>query len=318
MAGPKDYYKALEVDERADAKAIKAAYRRLARKYHPDVGGKGQEERFKAINEAYQVLSDPTKRSEYDRLRRGYASRNSTSWGDGFHRVEREPSPGGAADDWSSIFEDLFTSSGSFSSGTSSPGASRTSDVPENEMAIGLEQVSEGSQISVTVEELESCPQCHGASLECQRCGGLGRVNVPKKFDVTIPPGIRDGTVLKVGDHARIRVKVREHPRFVRQGKNLRARLRVAVPIAAMGGEVEIKPLTGETMTIKVPPHTNAGKVLRLRGLGLPERGQPSRGDLLLEVELMFPEPFSEEDDRLYRDLSNVHSDHGGEIYAPR
>jgi len=318
MPGPKDYYKTLEIDEKADAKAIKSAYRRMARKYHPDVGGKGQEERFKAINEAYQVLSDPTKRAEYDRLRHGYADRASKSWGPGFHRVEREPSASAGTEDWANLFEDLFSGTGNFATGSSAAGSGRSSSVPENEVSISLEQVAQGSLVAVTVEELETCPQCHGSGLDCSRCGGLGRVNVPKKFEVTIPAGIEDGTVLRVGDHARIRVKVRDDPRFIRQGKDLRARLRVTVPVAARGGEVAIKPLVGERMAITVPPHTNAGKVLRLRGLGLPQRGQRTRGDLLLEIELMFPEPFSEADDRLYDELLKEHSDKGGELYAPR
>ena len=318
MAGPKDYYKILEVDERADAKTIKSAYRRLARKYHPDVGGKGQEERFKAINEAYQVLSDPAKRAEYDRLRRGYANRASQSWGPGFHRVERER-PGAGDEEWATLFEDLFSGMGTnWSGGGATANAGRSASVPEDEVSIGLEQVAQGSRVTVHVDELEPCPQCRGNTLDCARCGGLGRITVPKKFEVTIPPGVEDGTVLRVGDHARIKVKVRDHPRFVRQGRDLRGRLQVAVPVAAIGGEVEVKPLVGERMMVKIPRHTNAGKILRLRGLGLPERGKTSRGDLLLEVELTFPLPFSEDDDRLYLELLKAHGDKGGEVYAPR
>jgi DnaJ-class molecular chaperone len=91
------------------------------------------------------------------------------------------------------------------------------------------------------------------------------------------------------------------------------------VPVAAVGGDVTIKPLIGERMTVKIPPHSNAGRVLRLRGLGLPVRGKTrEKGDLLLEIELMFPEPFSEVDDRLYLELAKEHEDRGGEVYAPR
>ncbi len=318
MAGPKDYYKILEIDEHADAKTIKSAYRRMARKYHPDVAGKGQEERFKAINEAYQVLSDSEKRSEYDRLRRGYANRASKSWGPGFHRVERERSANVGSEDWTTLFDDLFGDSSHWASTAGGAGAARSSAVPEDEVSIGLEQVATGSRVAVTVEELEPCSQCQGGEMDCSRCGGLGRVTVPKKFEVNIPAGIEDGTVLRIGEHARIKVKVRDHPRFGRQGKDLRGRLRVAVPLAAVGGEVEFKPLTGDQMAVKIPPHTNTGKVLRLRGLGLPERGKNTRGDLLLEIELMFPEPFTEEDDRLYQALWKTNHDRGGEVYAPR
>lgn len=311
MAAPKDYYKILGVDETADAKTIKAAYRRLARKHHPDAAGKGNEEQFKAINEAYHVLSDPAKRAEYDRLRRGYAQREQAGFGTGFRRVwnARE-----ATDDWTNLFEDLFGMGGD------TIRTSRTEPaVPEETMTIGLEQVALGAQVTVTVQELDVCPVCRGlGSLDCSRCGGLGKVMQPKKFDVKIPPGIQDQSVLRVGTHARLRVSVRPHPRFQRQGDNLRARVAVAVPVAAVGGEIAVKPLVGEPLTVKIPPHTNAGKVLRLKGQGLPNRVNGVRGDLLLEVELFFPEPFTDADDRLYRELLAHHVERGGEIYAPR
>lgn len=316
MPGPKDYYKALDVDERADSKKIKSAYRRLARKYHPDAGGKGNEERFKEINEAYQVLSNPAKRAEYDRLRTGYANRASQNWGPGFQRVRRESSDRQETDDWSSLFEDLFADSRQWNPSSS---ASRTAAIPEESVAIGLEEVANGTRVEVAVQALETCPQCRGGSLDCKRCGGLGKITTPKKFDVRVPAGVEDGTVLRVGEHARVKITVRAHPRFSRQGKDLRGRLQVAVPLAAVGGEIEFKPLTGDRLTLKIPAHTNAGKVLRLRGLGLPGRGRSdARGDLLLEVELVFPEPFDEEDDRLYESLLAGHSDKGGEVYAPR
>ncbi len=315
MAGPKDYYKILQIDPHADETTIKRAYRKLARRYHPDVGGKGNEERFKEINEAYQVLSNRQKRAEYDRLRMGYANRASQSWGPGFRRVRTERARSQDAEDWTSLFEDLFGAGGWTSTNGTPPGATQ---VPEQQVSIGLEDVARGTQVTLTVESMEPCPNCRGTSVECPRCGGLGSVTAPKNFTVKIPPGVPDGAVLRVGEHARLRVAVRDHPRFVRQGKDLRGRLRVAVPLAVIGGQIAFKPLVGEQVSVKIPSHTNAGKVLRLRGLGLPERGKNEKGDLLLEVELMFPEPFRPEDDRLYQQLLKGHHDVGGEIYAPR
>ncbi len=317
MAGPKDYYKILQIDPHADEKTIKRAYRKLARQYHPDAGGKGNEERFKEINEAYQVLSNPQKRVEYDRLRIGYANRASQSWGPGFRRVRTEQTRSkDDTDDWASLFEDLFGAGGwTSTTGTATTGSAQ---VPEHQVSIGLEDVARGSQVTLTVESLEPCPNCRGTSRECPRCGGMGSIATPKTFTVKIPPGVPDGATLRVGEHARLRVTVRDHPRFVRQGNDLRGRLRVAVPLAAIGGEIAFKPLVGEQVSVKIPSHTNAGKVLRLRGLGLPARGKNVRGDLLLEVELMFPEPFRPEDDRLYQQLLKGHHDTGGEIYAPR
>lgn len=307
MAAPKDYYQVLGVDEKADSAAIKKAYHSLARQYHPDVSGAQGDEKFKEINEAYEVLSDPKKRSEYDRLRRGYADSQSRRRGTGFERVSYDWSPedmGG----FGSIFEDLFSGA-----------SSRTeAETPEETVRITLEQVMEGATVNLTVTQLRPCVVCHGRDRNCPRCGGMGQVSEPRRFDVTIPAGIEEGAVLRVGDHARLKVEVAPHPRFSRQGDNLVGTLMVTVPVAAVGGEVFVQPLTGPPIVVTIPRHANHGKVLRLKGLGLPHRGTPIKGDILLELALRFPEPFSDKDDALYQQLKTLHDDVGGEIHAPR
>lgn len=312
MAAPKDYYKILDVSESADKTAIKAAYRKLARKYHPDVSGKAGEDKFKEINEAYEVLSDPKKREEYDQMRRGYANRKARSQGPGYERVSYD---GGGFGEWGSIFEDLFSQSGADVGGAA---RTRTQRVPEESVTLTLEQVARGVSLPISVSEPVVCPVCHGTDPDCPRCGGLGQVMEPKKFTVSIPAGVEAGAVLRVGNHARLRVEVALHPRFARQGSNLVGRLMVPVPLAATGGEVPVKPLTGDPVMVKIPAHTNQGKMLRLRGMGLPQRGSESKGDLLLEVTLRFPEPFTASDDELYQQLLNNHSEKGGEVHAPR
>jgi molecular chaperone DnaJ len=308
VAAFKDYYKILEVDEQADQDTIKQAYRRLARKYHPDVSGKAGEEQFKAINEAYEVLSDPAKRKEYDRMRRGYREQQARRRGPGFERVIYDWSPedfGG----FGSIFEDLFARDF---------GAPRAENVPEETVRVTLEQVMTGTTVNIAIQDVKECVVCHGRDRDCPRCGGSGQVIEPRRFDVTVPPGVEDGAVLRVGDWARLKVEVVPHPRFQRQGDNLVGRLMVAVPVAAAGGEVPVRPLVGDPVVVKIPRHTNHGRLLRLKGLGLPHRGTGVRGDLLLEVVLRFPEPFTAEDDRLYAALKEHHQEVGGEIHAPR
>ncbi len=310
MPAPKNYYDTLGVDEHADGKAIKAAYHRLARQYHPDVSGKAGEEKFKEINEAYEILSDPKRREEYDRLRRGYAENQSRRQGTGFRRVSQDWSTDDLGD-FGSLFDDLF-GGGRQSTRPAAPA------VPEESVRLTLEQVFTGTTVTVTVTDMKPCVVCHGGDAACPRCGGLGQVAEPRRYDVSIPPGIADGDVLRVGDHARLLVEVSLHPRFVRQTDNLVGRLLVAVPTAAVGGEVAVQPLVGEAMMVKIPRHTNHGRVLRLRGMGLPHRGSNSRGDMLLEVVLRFPEPFTAEDDGWYQLLSEQHQETGGEIRAPR
>ncbi len=312
MAAPKDYYKVLGVDEKAEAAAIKKAYHKLARQYHPDVGGKGSEDKFKEINEAYEVLSDPKRRAEYDSLRRGYATHQSRRHGTGFERVTHDWNPedfGG----FGSIFEDLFSGAGREAH---RPEPART--IPEETVRITLEDVAQGRTVSLTVEDVKECVVCHGTDRTCPRCGGLGQVAEPRRFDVAIPAGVEDGTVLRVGEYARLKVEIAPHPRFLRQGDNLRGRVMVAVPVAAVGGEVPVRPLVGDPVMLKIPRHTNHGKLLRLKGLGLPHRGSSVKGDMLLEVALRFTEPFSAQDDALYDQLKNLHGEPGGEIHAPR
>lgn len=312
MPAPKDYYSILGVNETADAKAIKAAYHKLARQYHPDVSGKAGEEKFKDINEAYEVLSDTKKRQEYDGLRRGFAHRQARSRGAGFQRVAHDWAPGDLGD-FGSIFDDLFSGA---SQSRREPSQARP--VPEDTVRITLEQVATGTKINLSIDEVRPCLACHGRDPRCAACGGLGQVSEPKKFDVNVPAGIADGAVLRVGDHARLTVEVAPHPRFVRQGDHLVGRLMVSVPVAATGGEVSIKPLLGDPMMVKIPRHTNQGKTLRLRGMGLPHRGSASQGDMLLEVSLRFPEPFTDQDDQAYGTLREIHTELGGEIHAPR
>ncbi|PSR32215.1 MAG: molecular chaperone DnaJ, partial [Sulfobacillus thermosulfidooxidans] len=201
MAAPKDYYKILEVSESADKAAIKAAYRKLARKYHPDVSGKAGEDKFKEINEAYEVLSDPKKREEYDQMRRGYANRKARSQGPGYQRVSYD---GDGFGDWGSIFEDLFAQAGPDLGAT----YTRTQRVPEETVTLTLEQVARGVSLPISVSEPVVCPVCHGTNADCPRCGGLGQVMEPKKFTVTVPPGVEAGSVLRVGNHARLRVEI--------------------------------------------------------------------------------------------------------------
>ena len=310
MPRPKDYYKILEVDEKTDSAAIKKAYHRLARRYHPDVSGKAGEEKFKEINEAYEVLSDPDRRAEYDRMRRGYAESQSRGQGQGFRRVTHDWPPEDAGG-FGSFFEDLF-------SGRVNRPQAEPRNVPEETVRLTLEQVAQGTTVNLTVNDVRECVVCHGRDSGCPRCGGLGQVSEPRSYDVAVPVGVEDGDVLKVGEHARLKVEVVPHPRFQRQKDNLVGRLMVAVPVAAAGGEVSVRPLIGEAVAVTIPRHTNHGRMLRLKGMGLQHRGSQVKGDMLLEVVLRFAEPFTAEDDALYETLRAHHQETGGEVRAPR
>jgi DnaJ-class molecular chaperone len=312
----KDYYDVLGVSRDADPKAIKSAYRKLARKHHPDVnpGDPGAEARFKEINEANEVLSDPEKRKKYDQY--GHNWQQYEAWekagrpgpnpfgggspfggsspfggaGPSFNggpQVEYQTvSPEdleelfGGADPFSDFFHTTFGRSGSTRSSSRRPAARRGEDV-EGVAEISLEEAYTGTERTIE----------------------LAAPSGTRKVQVKIPAGITDGARVraagqggggsgggKAGDLF-IRVKIRPHARFTREGDNLRVRVTVPLAIAIVGGEVHVPTPKGTRVALKVPKETQNGKVLRLRGLGMPHLKGGGHGDLLAEVFVELPLP---------------------------
>jgi DnaJ-class molecular chaperone len=306
----RDYYDVLGVGRDADAKAIKSAFRKLARKHHPDVnpGDPGAEARFKEINEANEVLSDPEKRKKYDEFGPDWQKYDAwekagrpggspfgggaspfgggTSFNGGPQVEYQTVSPEdleelfGGADPFSDFFQTTFGRTGSTrSSGRRAP-ARRGEDV-EGVAEISLEEAYSGTE----------------RTIELSAPGGT------RKVEVKIPAGITNGARVraagqggggsggaKAGDLF-IRVKIRPHPRFTREGDNLRVKVTVPLAVAIVGGEVHVPTLKGTRVALKVPKETANGKVLRLRGLGMPHLKGGGQGDLLAEVFVELPLP---------------------------
>ena len=271
----KDYYKILGVPKTADAKAIKQAYRRLARKYHPDqnAGNAAAAERFKEINEANEVLSDPAKRERYDTLgpdwaryaEAGAGGFGGRREGPGGYRVHVDQSGdlGGFSEFFRTIFGDLgarrspfegveFEEAGPFRSG----GRGRRGGDLETEVEITLEEANAGTRRTVEFQQLEPCGTCHGSGRQgkgpCPTCGGAGQVPQSHRVEVKIPAGVRDGSRVRaageggtgVGGGARgdlyLRVRVAPHPTFERRDDDLHVEVPIAVWEAALGAEVEV------------------------------------------------------------------------------
>jgi DnaJ-class molecular chaperone len=288
--GVRDYYEVLGVPRTADEQQIKAAFRRLAMRYHPDrnPGDPSAAERFKEINEAYAVLSDPEKRRQYDRFGpdwerfQGTGERGSP-FGD-VHVEYRNLSP--------EDLEDLFGGGGPFGSffhdlfGTGFRGAdvgTHGSDV-EAEAQISLEEAFTG--VTRTVE--------------------IGGRRGRRLVQVRIPAGVRDGTRIRVAGQGErgpagragdlyLRVHVRPHPTFRREGDDLHVRVPVPLDVAILGGEVLVPTLTGKQVALRVPAGSQNGSRLRLRGLGMPSLRGGGRGDLYAELDLRLPEPMPPE-----------------------
>lgn len=258
---PHDYYQVLGVERDAGAERIRQAYRRLARKHHPDLnpGDAAANERFRRLGEAYEVLSDPAKRRRYDAFRASGAAgpRPGRTWSAHGSR--------GAQADWSGLFSGMFGSR---------PGRGWEPRPPETSVEVRLEEVLSGAFRQVRT--------------------GSGEV-----LRVRIPPGVADGTRLRIPTAegaAHIRVRVAGHPQFRRSGDDLEVDVPVRFAQAALGGEIEVPTLEG-TERVRLAAGTSGGAGLRLRGRGLPTPGSPGkRGDLVARIQVTVPDRLTPEE----------------------
>jgi molecular chaperone DnaJ len=322
----RDYYEVLGVSAQATEADLKKAFRGLAMQYHPDKnpGNKEAEERFKEINEAYAVLSDPDKRAHYDRF--------GTAPG---------TTPGGFEGGFGSLFEDIFEN---FLGGRGRGGRTRgmRGEDLQYELKITLEEAAGGLETKVQIPRLETCDTCGGTGAEpgtrkmtCDTCGGRGEVRMSHGFltvarpcprcqgegqinkspckgcrgegrrraehmlSIKIPPGIDDGMQLRLNGEGAgglnggppgdlyVLVRIREHAMFARNGGDLYCDLPVSFPQLALGADLDV-PVLGGSATLKVPAGSQPGQILKLRGKGMPRLRERGQGDacyrLLLEV----------------------------------
>ena len=337
----KDYYKTLGVPKTADAKAIKQAYRKLARKYHPDQnpGNAGAAERFKEINEANEVLSDPEKRQRYDTLGPDWA-RYAEAGAGGFGTQAGGAGPGGfrvhvdeSGDlgDFSDFFRTIFGDLGARRSpfeggefGERAPfragGRGRRGGDLEAEVEISLEEAHAGARRTVEFQQVEPCGTCHGSGRQgkavCATCGGSGQVPRSHRVEVRIPAGVRDGSRVRAageggsgGDRGTrgdlyLRVRVAPHPLFERREDDLHVELPLAVWEAALGAEVEVPTLRGK-VTMKIPPETGSGRTFRLPGYGIPHV-KGGRGDQYVRVRIVVPRDLSTRERALFEELRSL------------
>ncbi len=315
-----DYYAILGVPKTATQKEIKAAFRKAARKHHPDLNQNdpAAERRFKEINEANEVLSDPKKRSLYDEV--GPRWREYEAWdkagrpgpspfgaaqggfgGGGGPQVEyRTVSPEelesmfGDADPFSDFFHSMFgRSAGGTSRRSRTRVAPRRGDDVEGTTEITLEEAYTGTKRTIELS-------------------GAGRT---RRVEISIPAGVADGARVRAAGQGGagsagagagdlfVRVRVRPHPRFTRDGSDLREQVEVPLDIALLGGEVPVRTLRGTTAELRIPPTTQNGSRLRLRGLGMPKLQSSGHGDLIAEIVVRLPDRLSPAAERLAAEL---------------
>jgi len=336
----KDYYSMLGVARNADDKAIKTAYRRLARKHHPDVN-KGSADKFKEINEAYAVLSDPDKRKRYDTLGPDWERYARTGGAEGpFEGAGTDAGPataGDFSDFFRTIFGDLGGSGrrgrvrdtrrggiGDILGGewTTVGGAERErGDDVEAAIEVTLEEAFRGATRRVSLEISEPCAKCGGAGhvgrTPCAECRGSGWSKSGRNLDVKIPAGVDTGSRIRVaGEGARalgqgprgdlyLRVTVRPDARFERKGDDLHGDVAVPAADAALGGEVQVATLKGP-VSMKIPPETSSGKTFRLPGYGMPRLKGGGAGDQYVRVQVAIPSGLSAREKELYEELKRL------------
>ena len=315
----RDYYQVMGVPRNASDKDIRKAYRRLARQHHPDVnpGDKAAGARFKEINAAYEVLSDAEKRRKYDRYG------DQWQYADQIEQAQRQSAGrwsfgrGGAFDlgdinlsgDLGDLFQGIFRGSGR------RPGRQRGRDV-QQPVEVTLDEAYHGTARVLQMEREEPCPTCGGqgqvAGALCHVCRGAGAVVKPRRLEVKIPPGVREGSRVHVAGEGGVGpagtgdlylvVSVRPNHRFERRGDDLYTEVDIPLTDAVLGGEVQVPTLTSRVM-LKVPPLTQNGRSFRLNGLGMPRLGGNGKGDLYARVKVKLPQELSPQERELFEKL---------------
>jgi molecular chaperone DnaJ len=298
VTGKKDYYEILGVSRTATDKELKAAYRTLARKHHPDVnpGNKKAEDKFKEISEAFAVLSDPEKRAKYDRG-------GHDAFEPGF-----DPFQGGTVD-FSDLglgnLSDLFEMFGGGRGRSRGSRRAAAGESVELEMALPFADAIHGTTVEVGLPRAITCAECHGrgksgSGAACKTCRGQGRVRHTETVKVRIPAGIEDGGRVRIagkgndgpgggppGD-AFVNIRVEPHPMFRREGSDLVSEVPIGIVKATLGGEVSVPTLDGSAK-IKIPAGTRGGQRFRLKGRGVPARAGHAAGDLHAIVQIVTP-----------------------------
>ncbi len=314
---------------------IKKAYRRLARQYHPDLhsGASGakkseMEKKFKELNEAHEVLSDPDKRKKYDRY--------GAQWeqAEAFEKARQQAGDQGfnwqqtGGEAFADVFENLF--GGRARTGTGR-GFSTPGDDLEAEVNLNLREILTGITKRVSLREPMPCSTCQGTGAHrghaCPTCYGNGMISEPRTIDVKIPAGVQDGTRVRVGGKGQpgfnggkrgdlyLHVTIEPDPIFRRQGSDIHVTLPVYPWEAALGAEV-IAPTLTEPVRVKVPAGSRSDGKLRLKGKGLPS-ASGGHGDLFLNLKIVMPAATTEEERGLYERLSRgSHSDPRAELLA--
>jgi DnaJ-class molecular chaperone len=331
----KDYYKILGVARGASTDEIKKAFRKLARKYHPDVnpGDKKAEEKFKEINEAYEVLSDPDKRQKYDTLGPNWQEQ----FGPNVSRTRRSYQYNGGRgvpydfdsmgqSGFSDFFEALFGRSGSGMGGMrggvrqGQDMRKRVGDNIEQPVEVTLLEAYIGGSRTFSIQSTEVCQTCQGTgevgSRPCSNCGGQGMVPRSKRIQVKIPAGVDNSSRIRVAGEGQpgigggprgdlfLVISVKSDAHFERKGDDLYVDVDVELVKAMLGGEVAVPTPDGRRLLLTIPSETQNDRLFRLAGKGMPRLRGESNGNLYARVKVVLPMNLSDKERALFEKLA--------------
>ena len=357
MADKRDYYEVLGIDKSASADEIKKSYRRLAKKYHPDINKEpGAEERFKEINEAYEILSDPNKKSTYDQY--GFAGLENgggfsgfgdmggfSGFGDifesfmgggfsnfGFNSSRRSNSPMQGDNRYSELTIDFLDAVHGVDKTISvtydktcthcnGSGAKSPSDIRSCPNCKGTGRVAKQVRTPFGImQQVVECPECHGSGKQitnkCPHCNGNGYNRETEKVDVSIPAGISDSQQIRISGYGErgvnggpngdlyIQINVRSHKYFTREGTNIFVTVPISSVDATLGCTIDVPTCYGD-VELEIPAGTQPNKKFRLKGQGVKNLRNDSRGDQYVEIKVEIPTKLTKEEKELYSKLSN-------------
>lgn len=334
LSSEKNLYEILEVSASASAATIKSAYRRLARKYHPDLnGGDGAcERKFKEITQAYEILSDVEKKKHYDTLNGFHQETSQAKYSEANKAYKKTTSETAESKSRSDVFSNIFndildgfknttSSSKKETFKTKQAKPERGSDVSAD-VVINLSEAHDGTSRTVNILHTETCPNCSGRTfmngIKCPVCNGLGEHSIHKKLHVKIPANVKHGSKIRIANEGNkgynggrngdlfLNVKIESDENFKYDGLNILGNIAITPYEAVLGASIEIQTPTGK-VKMKITPNTHSGQKFRLAEQGLSQHGQHGKkGDMIITVNIEIPKNLTDEEIELYKKLRDI------------
>lgn len=334
----KNLYEILELPTNSTEEAIKSAYRKLARKYHPDVnqGDKFCIQRFKEVTEAYEILTDKFKKASYDRANgfnqpkkeedKATYNKANKAYSQAKEQKKDPPPPPEKPhnDDFANAFNDILeTFKKSNKKEESQPKPERGTDVYAD-VILSIQEATNGSTRTVNIIHTEKCKKCEGRKFlngaRCKACDGIGERSIYKKISVKIPKGVKHGSKIRVANEGNkgyyggksgdlyLNIKLETSHKFKYEGLNVLCTIPITPFEAALGANIEIPSHDGGKISMKIVPNTNSGQKFRISNEGMTDKSTGKKGDMIVTVNIEVPKKMSEEEIELYKKLQKANT----------